>query len=191
MGLQSLVFGGPVSDPERLNLDKEMRVRGGTDFRRRVEPAMTRVLIIDDDPSVGAAIQMMLARQGCDTVHTPDAPAGIQAFESSKFDVVMVDIFMPGMNGLDTITGLRQRAPTVPILAMSGFRFRDSMAPGLDFLGIAVKLGATSCLRKPFAPQQLMAAINSGLDPVLSSDRSVGTENQDKDQFDDAKRFPP
>src|ERR1700730_8736232 len=101
---------------------------------------MTRILIIDDDLSVGSAIQMMLHRQGYDTELASDARSGVQAFEASKFDVVMVDIFMPGMDGLETIKGFRERAPTVPIVAMSGFRFRNSCtAPPPDFLGMAAK----------------------------------------------------
>ena len=141
---------------------------------------MTRVLVIDDDRSVGEAIQIMLARQHCDTVVAPDAQAGLQAFESSKFDVVMIDIFMPGLDGLETIKGIRERAPTVPIVAMSGFKFRNSMASAPDFLGMAAKLGATFCLRKPFAPHQLMAAINSCLDPALVSAPSTANREPGK-----------
>jgi CheY-like chemotaxis protein len=86
---------------------------------------------------------------------------GVQAFESASFDAVMVDIFMPGMDGLETIKGFRERAPMVPIVAMSGFKFRDSLAPAPDFLAMAAKLGATYCLRKPFGVQQLMSAIKA------------------------------
>jgi DNA-binding response OmpR family regulator len=136
---------------------------------------MTRVLVIDNDRSVGAAIQTMLSRRGCDTVIATDAHAGIDAFDSSRFDVVIVDIFIPGMNGLETITEFRQRAPTVPIVAMSGFRFRDSMGPGLDFLAMAGKLGAAFCLRKPFSPQQLMAAINLVVYPASPGDAAATT----------------
>jgi DNA-binding response OmpR family regulator len=70
-----------------------------------------RVLIIEDDPSVGAAIQMMLGREGYDAVHAPDADTGMQVFESSRFDLVIVDIFMPGVNGLKTIAEFKNRAP--------------------------------------------------------------------------------
>jgi hypothetical protein len=58
---------------------------------------------------------------------------------------------------------------------MSGFRFRESMGPGLDYLGMAAKLGAT-CLRKPFSPRQLMAAINAGLGPALPHDAAGGIQ---------------
>src|SRR6185295_7430313 len=87
---------------------------------------------------------------------------GIETFERHSFDLVMVDIFMPGMDGIETIKHFRKRAPAVPIIAMTGFRFRDSSkdrAP--DFLGMAAKLGAAYCLRKPFGPQQLNTAINA------------------------------
>jgi len=120
---------------------------------------------------------MILAHQQCDAVVATDAHAGIQAFEASKFDVLMIDIFMPGRDGLETIKSIRERRPTVPIVAMSGFKFRKSIASAPDFLGMAAKLGATVCLRKPFAPQQLMAAVNSCLDPALSIDSSAETRN--------------
>jgi DNA-binding response OmpR family regulator len=132
---------------------------------------MTRVLVVEDDPSVGAAIRMMLDREGYDTVIAQDAVAGMRAFETLHFDLAIVDIFMPEMSGLMTIAGFRQRAPAVPILAMSGFRFRDSMDPALDFLGMAAKAGAAVCLRKPFAPGQLLAAVCASLNsslPVLA-----------------------
>ncbi len=134
---------------------------------------MTRVLVIDDDRSVSAAIQTMLARQGYDTVLAPDAYAGIETFESSKFDLVMVDIFMPGMDGLETIKDFCERAPSVPIIAMSGFRFRGSVASVPDYLAMAAQLGATCCLRKPFSSQQLMVVINSCLDPAFTGVRSA------------------
>ena len=139
-----------------------------------------RVLIVEDDPSVGAAIQMMLNREGFDTVHAPDAVSGLQVFEPSAFNLVIVDIFMPGMNGLKTIAEFRSRAPAVPVLAISGFRFRELMDPGLDFLGMAAEIGATVCLRKPFTSEQLMTAVRAGVGP-FSGIRRVKTEFRDKD----------
>ena len=135
---------------------------------------VTRVLVIDDDQHVGAAIQMILARRGCDTMFAPDAHTGIQAFEASRYDIAMVDIFIPKANGLEIIARFRQQAPEVPIVAMSGFRFRDSMHADLDFLAMAGKRGASFCLRKPFRAEQLMEAINSGRGLAVSNHRSGG-----------------
>jgi DNA-binding response OmpR family regulator len=135
---------------------------------------IARVLVIDDDAFVGAAIQMMLDREGCDTVHAPGADVGIKALESSSFDLVMVDLFMPGMNGLEIIAIFRQQVPMLPILAVSGFRYRNTMDPGLDFLGMAASAGATVCLRKPFSPRQLMAAVHASRDATLLDDTPAG-----------------
>jgi CheY-like chemotaxis protein len=131
-----------------------------------------RILVIDDDDSVCAAIQAILARRQCDTVVASRAHAGIHAFLASPFDVVMVDLFMPGMNGLDTITRIRSES-AVPIIAMSGFRLRNSLDADQDFLGMAKLRGATICLRKPFSPSQLVAAIDQGLGAAASSGQSI------------------
>jgi CheY-like chemotaxis protein len=119
--------------------------------------------VIDDDACVGTAIQAILALRSCETVTASRAHAGIHTFQASGFDVVMVDLFMPGMNGLDTITRIRNQS-AVPIIAMSGFRLRNSLDPDQDFLGMAKLRGATISLRKPFSPPQLVAAIDRSLD---------------------------
>jgi DNA-binding response OmpR family regulator len=130
-------------------------------------PVAARVLIIDDDASVGAAIQMTLERTGHVAVHAPDADTAIEAFESSSFDLAIVDIFIPGSNGIDVIARFRKHAPAVPLLAISGFRFRSSMDPDMDFLALAANAGAAVCMRKPFTPRQLMSAVHASLDRPL------------------------
>jgi DNA-binding response OmpR family regulator len=124
---------------------------------------MTRILIVEDDAAVGTAIRMMLSREGCDAVHAEDAESGMRAFVSSQFDLAIVDIFLGNASGLRTIAEFRQRAPTVPVLAISGFRFRGSMDPVLDYLAMAIQAGAAACLRKPFVARQLMAAVQASL----------------------------
>ncbi len=124
---------------------------------------MTRILVIDDDESVCLAIERLLRQHDHVAVLANSSRLGVEAFDVSIFDMVMVDIFMPEMDGLETIKDFRNRAPTLPIVAMSGFRFRNTMAPTPDFLGMAAELGATYCLRKPFGSHQLMAAVNACL----------------------------
>ena len=134
--------------------------------------AMTRILVIDDDANVARAIQAILSRHQCDTAIASRAHAGIHAFQASQFDLVMVDLFMPGMNGLDTITRIRSES-VVPIVAMSGFRLRNSLDADQDFLGMAKLRGATTLLRKPFSPPQLVAAVDRGLGLVPSAGESI------------------
>lgn len=118
-----------------------------------------RILVIDDDACVSRAIQAILARRQCETIIASRAHAGIHIFQASVFDLVIVDLFMRGMNGLDTIARIRSQS-SVPIIAMSGFRLRNSLDSNQDFLGMAILRGATVSLRKPFSPPQLVAAID-------------------------------
>jgi DNA-binding response OmpR family regulator len=133
-----------------------------------------RILVIDDDPSIGAAIQALLSRQACEVTHVETGRRGVREFEQSVFDAVIVDIFMPDMDGIETIQIFHQLRPAVPIVAMSGFRFRDSRGPAPDFLKMASALGASYCLRKPFTPNQLMASVNACIDrsPLEKHDSS-------------------
>jgi CheY-like chemotaxis protein len=133
----------------------------GSDEMTGVARPALRVLVIDDDACVGAAIQAILARRKTQTELAARALAGIQAVESSRFDVVLVDLFMPGMTGLDTIAHIR-RGSAVPIVAMSGFRLRNS-ASSPDYLDVAMQRGASTCIHKPFTPDQLVAAIDRSL----------------------------
>jgi CheY-like chemotaxis protein len=129
-----------------------------TDVSRKSAKGLTRVLIIDDDDSVSAAISAILAGRRYETAIAPRAYAGIHALRNSSFDVVMIDIFMPGLNGLDAIKHIR-RESSIPIIAMSGFQLRRATDAG-DYLDLAVQRGASLCMRKPFQPAQLVGAID-------------------------------
>src|SRR5262249_24248118 len=82
-------------------------------------------------------------------VAVKDGQSGIEAIQQDKFDVVIVDIFMPGMDGLESIRAFKRHAPSVPVIAISGFMFRDSSRPAPDFLAMATNLGAASLLSPP------------------------------------------
>jgi DNA-binding NarL/FixJ family response regulator len=120
-----------------------------------------RILVIDDDASVGAAIRAILDRCQCETVLASRAYAGIHMLRLSRFDAVIIDIFMPGLSGLNAIEYIRHES-SIPIIAMSGFRLRNS-PEAVDHLGIAARRGATLCIRKPFKPSQLIEAVESSI----------------------------
>jgi CheY-like chemotaxis protein len=114
---------------------------------------------VDDDPQVCSSIRAWLEGGGFEVVRADGGLSGLSALESAVFDVMVLDIFMPGMNGFESIRAFHQRAPLVPIVAISGFMFRDHHSPAPDFLRMALNLGAAYCLRKPFKPTELMVAI--------------------------------
>ena len=124
---------------------------------------MSRGLVVDDDNAVRTAIKTVLEHNGFDVVVAEDGRSGIAEVQGHSFDVVIVDIFMPGMDGLETIRAFNKHAPTVPVIAISGFLFRDSAKPAPDFLQMATKLGAAYSLHKPFRPRDLLRVVEACL----------------------------
>src|SRR6516225_1706620 len=124
---------------------------------------MARILVVDDDPMVRMAIEVYLARHKFEVVIADGGEAGLRALEDGSFDVMLVDIFMPHMRGFESVRIFHERAPTVPLIAMSGYAFANFKTPAPDFLRMALGLGAARCLRKPFAPMALLTAIHECL----------------------------
>ena len=124
---------------------------------------MPRVLVVDDDPMVCMAIEVYLERHSFQVTIADGGETGLRALEGSAFDLMIVDIFMPHMRGFESIRIFHERAPTVPLIAMSGYAFANLDSPAPDFLRMALELGATRCLRKPFTPVALLAVINECL----------------------------
>src|SRR5579871_4218004 len=124
---------------------------------------MSRVLVVDDDPMVCMAIEVYLERHNFHVTIADGGEAGLRALDSQSFDLMIVDIFMPHMRGFESIRIFHERAPAIPLIAMSGYAFANLNTPAPDFLRMALELGATRCLRKPFTPVALLAVINECL----------------------------
>ena len=124
---------------------------------------MPRILVVDDDPMVCSTIEACLARRGFEVTIADGGEQGIKALDKASFDVMLVDIFMPHMRGFESIRIFHERAPTVPLIAMSGYAFASVDTPSPDFLKMTLDLGAAVCLRKPFTPTALLAAVNECL----------------------------
>lgn len=119
--------------------------------------AVANILVIDDDPAVRATVEIVLNRDGHEVVTANDGRKGLQLFQAGQFDLLIVDIFMPDMDGLETIGLVRKVRPATPIIVISGYHAGAGLTP--DFLNMATKLGALHSLQKPFRPAELLATI--------------------------------
>ncbi len=133
---------------------------------------MACILIVDDDRAGSAALRILLEFAGFRVIVADSGAAGLEVIRDSRIDAVLLDLHMPGMSGLAALRTMRRSAAAVPVIAMSGFLFRDVTAPGEDVLTEAIALGAAAAIRKPFKPRLLLDAVASCLAATSDQARS-------------------
>ncbi len=116
---------------------------------------MGRILVIDDDPAMRGSMRRILERDGHDVREAGDGAEGLRLFRAEPADVVVTDVLMPGKEGMETIVELREEAPDVRILVVSG----GGTMLGESTLSDAQALGADASLAKPFTVDQLRSAV--------------------------------
>jgi CheY-like chemotaxis protein len=124
---------------------------------------LANILIVDDDPAVQITIRLLLERAGHRVTVANDGRAGLALFETDQFDLLFLDIYMPGMDGLETMRHVRAQRPTIPIIVISGRSVTPDAYAEPDFLKMATKLGAVASLQKPFRADALLAAVDGCL----------------------------
>jgi CheY-like chemotaxis protein len=169
-GIRTFNPNGEIPVPHDSAGAEPPRQEPKQDSKQDLQPraAMPRILVVDDDPMVCMAIEIHLERHNFQVTIADGGEAGLRALEGMNFDLMIVDIFMPHMRGFESIRIFHERAPSVPLIAMSGYAFANLDTPAPDFLRMALELGATRCLRKPFTPVALLTVIHECLADVPS-----------------------
>jgi CheY-like chemotaxis protein len=117
---------------------------------------LKKILVIDDDNLVRDTLVRILVRAGYEAIPAKDGREGITQFRKDPPDLILTDVIMPDQDGIETIVELRQLAPALPIIAISG----GGRAKAMQFLDAAHKLGADKVLSKPVKQADLLAAIH-------------------------------
>jgi DNA-binding NtrC family response regulator len=124
---------------------------------------MASILVIDDDRAVLTTIKILLERAAHSIEAVDNSRAGLKLLGTRTFNLLIVDIFMPGMDGFETMKLVHQSHPEMPVIVISGQQFRLGSESQPDFLHMATRLGAVSSLQKPFKPSELLAVVNDSL----------------------------
>ena len=117
---------------------------------------MTRVLIVDDDPSTLASISRAFRLAGHDAVVCDNAARAIALLRAERFDIVFSDVVMPGKDGLAMLAELREMGVTTPVIMISG-------QATVNMAVRATKLGAIDFLEKPVSADKLLLTIDNAL----------------------------
>lgn len=122
-------------------------------------PPMTEaskmILVVDDDPLILEVLKLYLERAGHVVMAAENGLEAVSCLSQATPDVIILDIFMPEMDGLETLRQVKRGAPAAKVLAISG----ASSSHSCDFLSIAAKLGADFVLRKPFTGAQFVDCV--------------------------------
>ena len=111
------------------------------------------VLVIEDNAELRHYLRLALESQGYEVVTADNGRTALPYLEGHGVDVVLTDIYMPEMDGIETILELRQRFPSVRVIAMSG--------KPATHLPVMEELGAAHVLKKPFAVDELLGALEA------------------------------
>ena len=115
------------------------------------------VLVIDDDESLRRVMEFHLQEEGYGVVTAVDGRAGLERFQAGPVDLVVTDIRMPEMDGMELLARVKAMQPDVPVVILTAHGTIDSAVE-------AMKLGATDYLTKPFSREQFKAAVRKALE---------------------------
>lgn len=115
----------------------------------------TRILVVDDEPTVREVVAGYLRRDGHAVSEAADGPAALALLESEPPDLVVLDMMLPGVNGLDILRRIRQTGD-MPVIMLTARAEESDRVAGLE-------LGADDYVVKPFSPRELAARVNGVL----------------------------
>jgi DNA-binding response OmpR family regulator len=139
------------------------------------EPDMARILIVEDEPNMVAGLRDNFEFEGYQVITAPDGIAGLERALSEAPDLVILDVMMPRMSGLDVCKQLKSKRPSIPVIMLTARGQEIDKVVGLE-------LGADDYVTKPFSIRELLARVKA----VLRRARTVPQE-QERVSFGDVE----
>jgi DNA-binding response OmpR family regulator len=115
-----------------------------------------RVLVVDDDPTVSDVVRRYLEQDGCEVRLAADGADGLAAIAAERPDLVVLDLMMPGIDGIEVCRRVRRQLPDLPVVMLTALGEEADRVLGLE-------VGADDYLTKPFSPRELVLRIRSVL----------------------------
>lgn len=116
-----------------------------------------RILVVDDEKNIRLMISKCMLSEGYEVDIAEDGTQGIEMFQKSGYDVVLLDMKMPGLSGMDVLKIIKDCKESIPVIMMTAFGTIESAVE-------AMKLGAVDYIRKPFTPDIIRSEVREVLD---------------------------
>ncbi len=127
---------------------------------------MTKILIVDDEPSITNLVTAYLKPEGYQVYTAADGPSGLKAARAFRPDLVILDVMLPGMDGLELLTRLRRESQVYVILLTAKTEEMDKI--------VGLSVGADDYVTKPFSPRELTARVKAALRRLQTGPASEG-----------------
>jgi DNA-binding response OmpR family regulator len=137
--------------------------------RNRGDHEMTKILIVEDEPNMVAGLRDNFEYEGYEVISAPDGVAGLERALKEAPDLVILDVMMPRMSGLDVCKQLKSKRPSVPIIMLTARGQEVDKVVGLE-------LGADDYVTKPFSIRELLARVKAVL-------RRARTDPKEQDRY--------
>jgi len=115
-----------------------------------------KILVIDDEGIVRTSCSRALSPEGYEVASAKNGSEGLKLLEGGKFDIVLTDLKMPDMDGIEILRKVKEKWPETEVIIITGYQTVDTAVK-------SIKLGAFDYLEKPFTPDTLIAAVTNAL----------------------------
>jgi DNA-binding response OmpR family regulator len=135
----------------------------------------SRILVIDDEEVIHVSLSRILGRQGHEVVGVLSAREGLEEIAGGEFDLIVTDLMMPGMDGIQLLDRLKSEGCSTPVLMITGY-------PSIKTALQALRMGAVDYIAKPFTRRELLGPINrtlrQGTEPQLDEPAETGVPEE-------------
>jgi two-component system alkaline phosphatase synthesis response regulator PhoP len=125
---------------------------------------MTKILVIDDEPSIVKLVTAYLKPEGYEVLTAVDGPSGLKSALAFKPDLVILDLMLPGLDGIELLTRLRRESDVYVIMLTAKTEETDKI--------VGLSVGADDYVTKPFSPRELTARVKAALRRIQAGPRS-------------------
>ncbi len=135
-----------------------------------------RILIIDDEAAIRESLETLLILEGYTVEMAPDGPRGLEKIDSTTYDLVLLDLALPGINGIDLLPKIHERHPQLPVIMITAY---GTVANVVD----AIRAGAHNFVQKPWENEKLLADIRAAVARQRAEEENIQLKRALKQRY--------